>query len=195
MVAQAVDAAAEDFVAMFVKLAISWVVGDAVAAQFTNDDDPFLKKQGINFAAGMAVDKAMDEAIAQSGYDPEGALAAKVTASLDRMRTLLIDGDDPGRHYFALCTFRDGYPDEEVRTACRVAAEAMHVPANLGLRHRLRLLHDERSRRRAAVLFKSVFGTEAPSPAVTLDPETTSPRDQILQFAGQCLNLYGGQQP
>jgi hypothetical protein len=146
------------------------------------------------------VDKALDEAIARAGYDPEGALAAKVTASLDRMRALLVEGDPRAvQNYSSLCAFRVGYPDAAIRAACGEAADAMDRGATLGLRRRLLALHAERSRLRTAALHKFVFGPDAP-PAETaaparIDPEKSSPPGQILEFARQCRALYGAQKP
>ena len=93
VIGQAIDAAAQDFLATIVKFTVSWVVGDAITDQFTNKDDPFLKKGAINVAVGVGVDKALDSALAGAGYDPEAALAAKVMASLDRLQYLLVEGD------------------------------------------------------------------------------------------------------
>jgi hypothetical protein len=195
MISQAVNAATQDFMAMIVKFTVSTVVGNAVSDRLTREDDSQLKKLGVNFAVGMAVDKALDEAIARAGYDPEGALAAKVTASLDRMRALLVEGDPRTvQNYSSLCAFRDRYPDAAVRAACREAADIMEHGANVGLRRRLLALHEQRSRLRTAALNKFIFGPGAP-PAETaapsvIDPEKSSPPAQILQFARQCRAFY-----
>ncbi len=200
MISQAVEAAAADYSAMIVKFAVSTVISNEVADRLTKDGDSRLKKFGINIAAGVAVDKVLDEAVARAGYDPEGALAAKVTSSLDRMRVLLVDGwPQAAQHYSALCAFRDGYPNEAIRAACREAATVIERSPSLGLRHQLLALHAERSRLRAAALRKFVFGPDAPAaesaaPA-RIDPKKSSPPAQILQFARQCRDYYGAQKP
>jgi hypothetical protein len=200
LISEAVEAATVDFSAMVVKFAVSTAIGNAAADRLTREDDSRLKKLGINVAAGMAVDKAIDEAIARAGYDPEAALAAKVTASLYRMRTLLVEGDlQAAKNYSTLCLFRDGYPDTKVSAACREAADSIERGSSLGLRRRLLALHAERSRLRTAALRKFVLGydvlPEKSADPTRLDPQKSSPPAQILQFARQCRALYGAHQP
>jgi len=198
---QAVDASAEDFVNMLlVRLPISWVAGDAIGGKLTGANDSFLKKQVINLAANRGVDKVLDIAAAQAGYDPEGALADKVTAALGRMRSLLIEGDPKAdKTYWSLCAYRDGYPDETIRKACREAAAAMEPCAIVGLRHRLLGHLSERSRLREEALRKLVFGPGAPpdqaAAAPRIDPQKCVSPEQILQSARRCRAYYGGEQP
>jgi hypothetical protein len=200
MISQAIDAAVADFSATIVKFAVSTVIGNAVGDRLTQDGDSGVKKFGVNVAAGMAVDKVLDEAISRAGYDPEGALAAKVTAALDRMRERLMEGN-PGaiRNYSILCIYRDSYTDQTIRSACREAADVMERGANLGLRHRLLTLHAERRDFRAATLRKFVLGVGEPPDDTIFSarsrPENVYPPGQILELARECRDFYGARKP
>ncbi len=199
MISQAIDAAAKDFSATIVKFAVSTAIGNAVGDRLTSVGDSGIKQLGINFGAGVAVDKVLDEGIARAGYDPESALAAKVTAALDRMRVLLIEGNARTvRNYSILLAYRDGHPDQTIRSACREATNVMERGANLGLRRGLLALHAERSRFRKAALRKLFFGDGAPVETVIpvrIDPEITFTPDEILKLARQYRDFYGVRQP
>ena len=126
MISKAIEAAVGDYSATIVKFAVSMVISNAVSDRLTRDGDSTLEKLGINFAVGVGVDKALDEALARGGYDPEGDLAARITSSLDQMRFRLIEGDPQAvKAYLALRGWRRTHPDAIVRTACRKATDAI----------------------------------------------------------------------
>lgn len=197
IVSEALHTAGDDLLASILRQTVSWIAGNAVGDQFTSKDATGLQKLGVGIIAGIEVDRGLDAAIAQAGYDPEGALTAKVTASLDRMSKLLVDGDARARkRYDSLCAFRYGYPDETIRAACREAVAIMEHGANIGLRRRLLAHHAERSRLREDALRKLVFGPGVPpadtAPSPRNDPENAPAPEKILELVQQCRSLYGG---
>jgi hypothetical protein len=162
IVSEALHTAGDDFMASIFRLTASFLVGNAVGDQLTSTDSTYLQKLGINLGAGAAVDSAIDGAAKMAGYDPESALAAKITASLDRMRKSLVEGDaTAGEYYFTPLNFQDGYPGEMIGAAARKAPAVIERRAIRGLRRRLLAHHAERSRLREEALRKLVFGPGA----------------------------------
>jgi hypothetical protein len=149
MIAQARDAAVNDLVVEIGKQAVSCVIGNAITGQLTSDDDSTFKKGVVNLGAGLAVDKALDAGMARAGYNPEGALAAKIASSLDRMRDLVINGDPKASALLPLPLRPLSYSEFKRYWTLRAA--------NQGLRQRLLSIHTERSRLREAALRRMVF--------------------------------------
>ena len=189
MIAEAVKDAAGDFSAMIVKFAVSTAIGNAVSDRLTRKEDSGLKKLGVNLAVGAAVDGAIDAGLAQAGYDPERDLSAKVTASLDRMRARLVDGDPRAvEAYLYLRLNRLLYIDPAVHAACRRATDAIEGSGDLGLRQTLLVVHDRRVEARRAGLYRLILGTD---PAV--QPSLRLPMgDQITKYAQQCEAYWKG---
>lgn len=140
---------------------------------------------GVGLIAGILVDMALDWAIKQAGYDPEGEIAGKVMAALDRLETTLLDGpsasdfpDYPSPHPLGKYDLRDlipprgesePSPEEEERRRkvadrffaerdrWEVARAAHEDPGSLGMRNQLTRLHEARSRLREAALRRLIL--------------------------------------
>lgn len=140
---------------------------------------------GIGLVVGILVDMALDWAIREAGYDPEGEIAAKVAATLDRLESTILDGpsaadfpDYPSPHPLS-DEIRDilmpprGSPEpsaEEEALRREVAAKyfaardrwflakaAHEDPGSLGMRNQLVRLHEARARLREAALRRMIL--------------------------------------
>lgn len=135
---------------------------------------------GVGLVVGILVDMALDWAIRQAGYDPEGEIAAKVVATLDRLESTILDGppasdfpDYPSPHPLSKEIYRDlvpprGGPEPTAEEWARqheiaamyfaerdrwlIAKAAHEDPGSLGMRNQLNRLHEARSRLREAAL-------------------------------------------
>ncbi len=135
---------------------------------------------GIGLVVGILVDMALDWAIREAGYDPEGAIAAKVEETLGRLESTILDGpsaadfpDYPSPHPLTdeiarILIPARGAPEpsaeeEAVRREVAVKyfaardrwflAKAAHEdPGSLGLRNRLNRLSEARARLRETAL-------------------------------------------
>ncbi len=199
LITAAIDQATEYLVVAVTKFAISWVLGDKLGDQIMPPDQGGLTKFGVDLAAGFAVDKALDAAIAQAGYDPEKKLAVKLTASIHKMRNLIVEGDASAlADYATLCVLRDRHPNTTVREAARHASGVMRMNANLGLRCRLAEKHAERTAQWRSVLSKLNLGVE-PATATFVpsnmplptDLETHDPAGYIY-FTNEIIRIFGG---
>jgi len=119
---------------------------------------------GLALAAAVVVDVAISQIISLAGYDPVDAVAEKVQAALNQIRSLLVDGNPEAlAAYEKLRRMQSDDSDGNVRAACRRAADSIEGSGNLGLRRELLKLHDERARLRRATLQRFVLepATEA----------------------------------
>jgi hypothetical protein len=149
----AVAAVRKDLCVSIGKFGASWVGGDMVEKRITNKDDHALKRFGVNVAAGMAIDKVLDEGLARAGYDPAGSIAADACLKLDAICDLVLEGTTassigPGGHRKALV----------VEIAKRMAWQES------GLRTRLMAVHSLRSRERSKALFPNMVDFVRPAP-------------------------------
>lgn len=196
---QAIDAAGKDFVAMIVSGAVSWVVSDALGDKLTHPTDSGARKFTANAAAGLAVDKAIDVAMTQAGYDPLGKVAAEVAAQLDAINDRLLDGEEAPAQWFPTMLFLSiNHPSETVRTACLEAVDAMERSPCLGMGHRIVRQQIGRSRRRALAVYHHIFGQDAELPEAMARPSVPVndlPDDaQIVRDAASLKAAYGGAQ-
>ncbi|WP_169974036.1 hypothetical protein [Tautonia rosea] len=108
---------------------------------------------GVGLVAAILVDMALDWVIRKAGYDPEGEIAAKVQESLERLGTLILEGDalEWSRYRDARWGARLSW-DAAEREAARESARSIEAGGGLGLRHQLRRVDDLRSRLRKAAL-------------------------------------------
>jgi hypothetical protein len=196
---QAIDAAGKDFVAMIVSGAVSWVASDALGNTLTRPGDSTGRKLGVNAAAGLAVDKAIDVAMNQAGYDPLRTVAEKIAAQLDRINDGLLIGDEtPAQWFPTMLLLSVGHPNEAVRAACQEATDAMERSPSLGMLPRILRQQYERSRRRALAVYHHIFGQDAQVPEELIRPPAPVndlPDDQqILRDAANLKAAYGGAQ-
>jgi hypothetical protein len=113
---------------------------------------------GVGLVALIVVDIAVDWLEKLTGHDPAAAIALKVDGTLDRVRTLLIDGDPEAiRVYRKLRRMENEDADPAVRTRCRTAADKIEQSGRLGLRAELKRLHEMRSRLREETLERLVL--------------------------------------
>jgi len=113
---------------------------------------------GIGLVAMIVVDIAVDWLEKLTGHDPAAAVALKVDGTLDRVRSLLIDGDPEAfRVYRKLRRLENEDPDKAVRDRCRTAANKIEQSGRLGLRSELKRLHEMRSRLREDTLERLVL--------------------------------------
>jgi len=197
---QAIDAAGKDFVAMIVSGAVSWVASDALGNKLTRPGDSTGRKLGVNAVAGMAVDKAIDVAMNQAGYDPLDKVVAEISTELDVIGRRLIEGDKTLAAWFPTMLFLSvGHPDEAVRNACQEAIDAMERSQYAGLAQRISAEQYRRSRRRTLELYHYLFGPDAKLPDELAHPPVPFgdvPDDaKILDDAAWIKAAFGGAQP
>jgi hypothetical protein len=194
IVQQVASDAAGDLGATLVKFIISAVVSDAITDKVTDKDDSFLKRQGTNFALGMAMDKALDEAALAAGYDPQKQIEAKVKVALARLAAGVVEGDkNCGDAFLELSYLRNLHPDGRVRDAATEAMDVMERSPNIGLRARLLALHWSRVRTRSLALSRHILGPGVPprlTHRLTSNPDATS--DKLIEFANECFRIFGG---
>jgi hypothetical protein len=199
MIGDMADTASKDLAASLAMYVVSNVIGDKIADRVTPEDASKGRKLLSNVAIGIAVDKALEEGVRAAGYDPESAIAVRIAAGLDQIRSSLIDGDPAARRFYPhLSIYRRTHPDEAVRDACLRADEAVVRSANLGLHLRLQRLRNDRCRRLWTVLTGRLIGPEAArSPFLMyqpLDPATVAPPEEIIRWANKITTGYGGSQ-
>lgn len=197
IISDTLDTASKDLAVSLGMFVVSNFLGGKLADQVTPQDAPPAVQFMASLLTGVAVDKALDQAARQAGYDAEGSVVAKTTAGIDRIRTLVIDGDPNAvPRYVALYRLREQHPNAEVRATCGQAVDVLERTTNLGLRNRLVMLHNERSRRRTAVLTAHLFGPEAAKTRVSLysplDPKDVPPATNVIRYAQETIALYGG---
>jgi hypothetical protein len=162
MITDTVEIAVKDLGISLGMFVVSNIVSDKLVEATAPEDMSKGGKFVANILANLAVDAALDKAAKEAGYDPEKVLAAKVSAGIDQMSRLLIDGDPAVlKLYPNLSIFRRMHPDQAVRDACKRADEAVMRNGNLGLHERLRRLRNDRYRRLWTVLTGHLFGPEA----------------------------------
>ena len=156
-IAEAAEAVTADLCVSITKFAASWFGGDMVEKQITSADDSWLKKNAVNFAAGAAIDQALDEGLARAGYDPASRIAAGVAARLDRIRELVVGGGAVASKAESNAVLSvveamasSGRPLS--RSQREALAREMKQTTEAGLRQRLRTLHATRSGVRKAAL-------------------------------------------
>jgi hypothetical protein len=194
---RAIEAAGEDFLTSIVTSAISWIASDVIGNKLTKESDSTSKKLGVNVAAGMAVDKAIDGALKQAGYDPLAKVAGEAATSLETVGGELIDGDVILAEDFPrMLLLSIGHPSEKVRAACLEAVEAMARSPYLGLRQRIYLQQLERARRRALALYSQIFGPDAEVPDALIHPpialDDVPDDEELIRYAADLKSLYGG---
>lgn len=113
---------------------------------------------GIGLVVGYLVDQALDWLLRQSGYDPEGKIAAQVDQTLETVCKELVEGV-PG----ALERYRELRRQEQEAwfgwsaDRHRGEAEQLEKSGSLGLRGELLRLHEARSRLRTEALKKLIL--------------------------------------
>jgi hypothetical protein len=196
IVQQVASDAANDLGATLVKFIISAIVSDAVTDKVTDKDDSFLKRQGTNFAIGMAMDKALDEAALAAGYDPQKQIEAKVKAALARLAAGIVEGDkNCGDAFLKLSYLRNLHPDGRLRDTAAEAMTAMERSPNIGLRARLLSLHWSRVRARSVALSHHILGPGVPPRLTqTVNVGANTP-ETLIEFANKCSRIFGGNWP
>ena len=179
------------------KFAASWIGGDMLSGGLLGSKANLVLRIGGDMAAGGIMDQALDAATDAVGYKPAEQIARGAQDILARIEFYVVEGDEkPRRAYFGLLDMSAGYPDETVRNEFRRAVEAMEGHATIGLRMRLRKLNVDRSRHRAAVIYRHIFGQDAPLPPEILprpiDPRLVPPVDQLIEDATSWVDGYGG---
>jgi hypothetical protein len=108
---------------------------------------------GVGLVAGILVDMTLDWVIRQAGYDPEREIASKVEASLQHIRSIILNGDRKTVEQYNNAKF---YSTWSLSAADREAswAEAQRVGSagGLGLRHQLNHINELRSKLRDETL-------------------------------------------
>lgn len=184
-------AAGTDFGVAVAKIIVGEILGDLVAGQITDAKDTSGQKLAISASVGMLTGKLLDFGMESAGYTPQQKLAARVDLALDRMRSLLIEGDASAvKNYLTLGRYRDAHPDPSVRDACRRATELMEQRCHLGLRRSLESLERKRAEQRRTALYRHITGESTP-PLPALGGEDRMTPDQITDLARQCASYYG----
>lgn len=191
-----VDLAVKDLGVSLGTYIVSNIISDKIVDATVPEGTSKKGKLVANVATGIAVDKAMEEAMKTAGYNPEKVLAIKVAAGIDQMSSLLIDGDPAlDRFYPKLFYGRLMHPDQAVRDACNRADATLMKNANFGLRYRMVRLYNDRHRQLWKVLTTHFLGAEAAkSPFMMytpLDASKCSPAEQIIRWADSIANAYG----
>ncbi len=197
VIGETLDAAAKDLGVALGMFVASNYIGDKVAQRVTPKDASKARKALVNILVGIGVDQAMDRAARQAGYDPEKELTARTSAGIDRIRSLVVEGDPQAVGTFvSLFKFREAHPDPAAREACREAMDALERSSNLGLRVRLITLHNERHRQLATALAGHVFGREAVRTPLRLLPALDAGKaptsESVVRWAKSITNVYGG---
>jgi len=108
---------------------------------------------GVGLVAGILVDMTLDWVIRQSGYDPEGEIAAKVTQSLDHIRWTILEGDRKTVGQYENARFYSTWSWSSAdRESSWAQAQRIEAAGGLGLNHQLRHINDIRSRLRDQAL-------------------------------------------
>lgn len=104
---------------------------------------------GAGLIAGILVDMALDWAMRQAGYDPEGEIATKVTESLDRLERTILGGDEQTRKRYRDANWNSTWSWSSAdRESASAEAKAIEAGGGLGLEHQLRHINEIRSRLR-----------------------------------------------
>jgi hypothetical protein len=193
IVRQVASDAAGDLGVSLVKLIISSVLSDAVTDKVMDKNDSFLKRQGTNFAIGMAMDKALDQAALAGGYDPQKRIEVRVKATLDRLAAEIVEGRKVSSDAFVIMSrWSNLHPDGRVRDAAAKAVAVMERSPGIGLRARLLSLHWSRVRSRSLALSRHILGPGVPLRLThSLKLGDTTP-ETLIDLANQCSRDFGG---
>jgi len=197
VIVSTLDEATEDLAASALRFGAATVVGSLAERVFASDNDPFLKRTGINVGAGIAAERAINAGLEGAGYTPARDVIAKVNAGLDRVRARIADGDPKlNEAYATLCLFRDLYPDPAVIARTTYAAVVLGWNPNLGVRQRLLEMHKAHALRRKLSLHRHLGGPgTAPPEGTVLDLSRSARPDEILKYAEFFIESNGGTKP
>jgi hypothetical protein len=108
---------------------------------------------GVTLVAAILVDMALDFVIRQAGYDPEGAIAAKVIDSLDQLERLILDGDTKTKERYAeaMRNSTSSFFSSD-RWSAWNEVQSIESGGGLGLTHQLNQINEVRSRLREEAL-------------------------------------------
>jgi hypothetical protein len=108
---------------------------------------------GVGLAAAIVIDLSVDWLLKQGGYDPAGDVAAKVNQTMDRVRLMIVTGDDEAHAVYAkLRAMQEHDPSAAVRAESEYAAGRIAASGNLGLRFAMTQLHEGRGKLRREAL-------------------------------------------
>jgi len=117
---------------------------------------------GVSLVAAIVADAILDRLIKAAGYDPAEKVTTKVHGSLERLQSLIVDGDAETREkYDALLNIAAGDPSPRLRKKAGAAIETIEKSGRLGLRRDLIRLNELRARLRAEALKRLVLQGEA----------------------------------
>jgi hypothetical protein len=187
-----VNIAAQDMMAFLLKEGASWVIGDAVANQLTNENDSTGKKLVINLLSGFIVDQAIEAGMQRAGYDAIQKLNAKLGGLLERIRATITYGDENTTDNINLMfIIHEGHADAKARSAAEAAEKSIKESTYLGLKTRLEIMSTERHLFRARMLHKLITGEDHLSiKADELANQYTA--DAAIKMADKLRAFYGG---
>jgi hypothetical protein len=140
----------------------------------------------VGVPVGMLIDYGVTTVMEAAGHDPAGKLAEKVASRLKVARNALVVGEDAeqNQRYVLLYFYYLGHPDRDVRADCGKAVARLTQKGSLGLLPRLETLHVNRNCFRRAIIYRLIFGADAPIPeALYLDTQQASVTDNVLKWA------------
>lgn len=177
------------------KFAASWVGGDMLSGAVLGGGANPLVRFGGDMAAGSVVEQGVDAAVEALGYRPQDEIAANAMLVVLGIRERVLGGDEQAADaYFILLDNAAGHPDETVRSECGRAAAALEKRGVVGLWRRLRKLNMDRHRHRAAVIYRQIYGPDAPLPPEILPPPVigNTPVAELIERARAWATHYGG---
>jgi hypothetical protein len=197
-IGRAAAVGSDDFGTALFGVAGSMLAGNALGQALTPADATGLQRMGVDLAAGAAADAVIGKAIEQSGRGTAARLAAETGAALDRIRTLVLEGEPiPTEHYRRLSDFAANFYDAGGRKACSEALAAMDGGGRVGLRARLERLRANRALLLDQAVEKAVWG-----PTGKPGEPSASPRrvyygkpTEMIDYARRCISCYGAKQP
>lgn len=197
-IGRAAAVGSDDFGTAIFGVAGSMLAGNALGEALTPADATGLQRVGVDLAAGAAADAVIGKAIEQAGHGTAGRLAAETGAALDRIRTLVLEGEPiPTEHYRKLSDFAVNFYDAGGRKACSEALAAMDGGGRVGLRARLERLRADRARLLDQAVEKAVWGPTGKPGEPSASPQQVyyGKPMEMIDYARRCISCYGAKQP
>ena len=189
----------DDFGNTIVRELGSYLIGELVGGRLVSKTDSGLTKFGKNVAAGVVVDKALDEGMARAGYDPVRTIAGKVDAELDKMYGLLVEGDAEAYKNHEILKDQVAFyydKDADVKSLCETAIATIERSGKLGMRWQMLQVHQQADERRDALTNAAweAAWDDVNSIGVARGHYGRMERDELIRFARSCVSYYQGGQ-
>ena len=189
------NTAAKDLFISTGKYAASWIGSDLIIKGVMGNTS-FIKRVPGDLAINVAVDKALDAATDAAGYKPAEQIAEAAHDLLNEIYVQTLMGDTRIRIGFLFnLDMSEAHPDPAARAECGRAARAIDRREPIGLGVRLHRLNVLRLRRRAAAIYRHIFGQDASLPLeiqrLVPDPSRIPPADQVIDMARKWVSYCG----